>query len=125
MALTRLERRSRIKMRIRKDICGTKDVPRLSVFRSNKGIYVHLLTTTRAKPCYRFPHAIKKLRGRQGSIKQNRLNWLVNWLPKNQKAVASWQWFSTGMVIYTTAGLRLWLKRYEKVDLNSNKLCQT
>ncbi len=84
-----------------------------------------LLTTTKEKPCYPFPHAIKKLRRRQGLIKQNRLNWLENWLPKNQKAVASSQWFSTGMVIYTTAGLRLWLKRYEKVDLNSNKLCQT
>ena len=30
-------------MRIRKDIYGTKDVPRLSVFRSNKGIYVQFI----------------------------------------------------------------------------------
>ena len=30
-------------MRIRKDIYGTKDVPRLSVFRSNKQIYVQFI----------------------------------------------------------------------------------
>ncbi len=29
MALTKLERRSRIKMRIRKDIYGTKDIPEI------------------------------------------------------------------------------------------------
>ncbi len=49
MALTKLERRSRIKMRIRKDIYGTKDVPRLSVFRSNKGIYVQFIDDDEGK----------------------------------------------------------------------------
>jgi large subunit ribosomal protein L18 len=49
MALTKLERRSRIKMRIRKDIYGTKDVPRLSVFRSNKQIYVQLIDDAEGK----------------------------------------------------------------------------
>jgi large subunit ribosomal protein L18 len=43
MALTKLERRKRIKMRIRKDIYGTKDLPRLSVYRSNKQIYVQFV----------------------------------------------------------------------------------
>lgn len=43
MALTRLERRNRIKMRIRKQISGTNEKPRMSVFRSNKGIYVQLI----------------------------------------------------------------------------------
>ena len=36
-------RRSRIKMRIRKVISGTADRPRMSVFRSNKRIYVQLI----------------------------------------------------------------------------------
>ncbi|MCB0805630.1 MAG: 50S ribosomal protein L18 [Bacteroidales bacterium] len=36
-------RRSRIKMRIRKVILGTPDRPRMSVFRSNKQIYVQLI----------------------------------------------------------------------------------
>jgi large subunit ribosomal protein L18 len=43
MALTRQERRFRIKMRIRKQISGTNEKPRMSVFRSNKGIYVQLI----------------------------------------------------------------------------------
>ena len=43
MALSKRERRLRIKNRIRKKINGTADVPRLSVFRSNKHIYVQLV----------------------------------------------------------------------------------
>ena len=43
MALTKQERRSRIKRRIRKSITGTGDTPRMSVFRSNKQIYVQLV----------------------------------------------------------------------------------
>jgi len=43
MALTKLERRTRIKLRIHKIIRGTKDKPRLSVFRSNRGIYIQLI----------------------------------------------------------------------------------
>ncbi|MBU1720703.1 MAG: 50S ribosomal protein L18, partial [Bacteroidetes bacterium] len=35
MALSKTERRTRIKMRIRKIINGTTDKPRLTVFRSN------------------------------------------------------------------------------------------
>ena len=36
-------RRYRIKMRIRKIVSGTSDRPRLTVFRSNKEIYVQLV----------------------------------------------------------------------------------
>jgi large subunit ribosomal protein L18 len=43
MALTTLERRARIRMRIRKKISGTAAIPRLAVFRSNKQIYVQLI----------------------------------------------------------------------------------
>jgi large subunit ribosomal protein L18 len=43
MALTKLERRTRIKMRIRKKISGTADIPRLAVYRSNKQIYVQVV----------------------------------------------------------------------------------
>jgi large subunit ribosomal protein L18 len=43
MALTKLERRTRIKMRIRKKISGTAEIPRLAVFRSNKQIYVQVV----------------------------------------------------------------------------------
>jgi large subunit ribosomal protein L18 len=43
MALTKLERRTRIKMRIRKKMSGTADRPRLAVYRSNKQIYVQVV----------------------------------------------------------------------------------
>lgn len=43
MALTKLERRTRIRMRIRKKISGTAERPRLAVFRSNKQIYVQVV----------------------------------------------------------------------------------
>jgi len=43
MALTKIERRSRIKKRIRKVVSGTAERPRMSVFRSNNQIYVQLI----------------------------------------------------------------------------------
>ena len=43
MALTKLERRNRIKMRIRKKLHGTAELPRLAVYRSNKQIYVQVV----------------------------------------------------------------------------------
>jgi len=43
MALSKLERRARIKRRIRKIISGTSTKPRLSVYRSNKEIYAQLV----------------------------------------------------------------------------------
>jgi large subunit ribosomal protein L18 len=46
MALTRTERRQRIKYRIRKVVNGTAERPRLSVFRSNDQIYAQLIDDT-------------------------------------------------------------------------------
>jgi len=43
MALTKIERRQRIKYRIRKVVGGTAERPRMSVFRSNKAIYVQFI----------------------------------------------------------------------------------
>jgi large subunit ribosomal protein L18 len=43
MALTKQERRYRIRKRIRKVVSGTAQAPRMSVFRSNKAIYVQLI----------------------------------------------------------------------------------
>ena len=43
MALTKLERRNRIRKRVRKIVSGTATRPRMSVFRSNKQIYAQLI----------------------------------------------------------------------------------
>lgn len=46
MGLTKTERKTRIKKRIRKISEGTAERPRLSVFRSNKEIYAQLIDDT-------------------------------------------------------------------------------
>lgn len=46
MALNKVERRHRIRRRIRKVVSGNSSVPRLSVFRSNKEIYAQLIDDT-------------------------------------------------------------------------------
>jgi large subunit ribosomal protein L18 len=49
MALTKNERRTRIKNRIRKIVSGTEARPRLSVFRSNKEIYAQIVDDVSGK----------------------------------------------------------------------------
>ena len=49
MALTKNERRQRIKNRIRKIVSGTAARPRLSVFRSNKEIYAQIVDDVTGK----------------------------------------------------------------------------
>jgi large subunit ribosomal protein L18 len=49
MALTKLERRIRIKHRIRKRLSGVAERPRMSVYRSNKEIYVQLVDDVQGK----------------------------------------------------------------------------
>lgn len=46
MALSKLERRLRIKRRIRKVSFGTAERPRLAVYRSNKEIYAQIINDT-------------------------------------------------------------------------------
>ena len=43
MALSKVERRLRIRRRIRKSVSGTAQKPRLSVFRSNANIYAQII----------------------------------------------------------------------------------
>ncbi|QIE59212.1 50S ribosomal protein L18 [Rasiella rasia] len=43
MALSKTDRRDRIRFRIRKTVSGTAERPRLAVYRSNKEIYAQLI----------------------------------------------------------------------------------
>lgn len=52
MANTKTYRRNRIRQRIKKIITGTKDFPRLSVFRSNKEIYCQLIDDVSGKTLF-------------------------------------------------------------------------
>ena len=47
MALSKIERRQRIKFRIKKIVSGTAQRPRLVVFRSNSEIYAHVIDDTK------------------------------------------------------------------------------
>lgn len=49
MALSKTERRDRIRKRIRKISFGTAERPRLSVYRSNKEIYAQVIDDTEGK----------------------------------------------------------------------------
>lgn len=43
MALSKIEKRQKIKRRVRRNIFGTETKPRLSVYRSNKEIYAQII----------------------------------------------------------------------------------
>jgi len=43
MAMSKIERRQRIRYRIRKHVSGSPDRPRMAVYRSNKQIYVQFI----------------------------------------------------------------------------------
>ena len=49
MALSKNERRDRIRFRIRKSVSGSINRPRLAVFRSNKEIYAQLIDDVNGK----------------------------------------------------------------------------
>ncbi len=49
MTLTKIERRDRIRKRIKKVVKGSQEVPRLSVFRSNTHIYVQFVDDVAGK----------------------------------------------------------------------------
>ncbi|QNJ98051.1 50S ribosomal protein L18 [Constantimarinum furrinae] len=49
MALSKEDRRQRLRFRIRKTVSGTEQRPRLAVFRSNKEIYAQLIDDVNGK----------------------------------------------------------------------------
>lgn len=49
MASKKVEKRAKIKRRIRKNVFGSTDKPRLSVFRSNKAIYAQIIDDVEGK----------------------------------------------------------------------------
>ncbi len=49
MALSKKDKRFRIKKRVRKKISGTEEKPRMSVFRSNKHIYVQFIDDEKSR----------------------------------------------------------------------------
>ncbi len=67
MSLTKMERRARIKLRIRKRITGSSESPRLTVFRSNKQIYVQLVDDRSGKTLVSASSREKELAAAKGT----------------------------------------------------------
>jgi large subunit ribosomal protein L18 len=67
MALTKQERRYRIKKRIRKIVSGTAERPRLNVFRSNKQIYAQLIDDLSGKTLMAVSSLNKDFVGAEGT----------------------------------------------------------
>lgn len=67
MALTKIERRTRIKSRVRSVVSGTADRPRLSVYRSNKQIYVQLIDDVQGTTLLATSSSDKTIIGNDGS----------------------------------------------------------
>ena len=65
MAITKDFRRKRIKMRIRKVIKGTPELPRFTVFRSNKEIYVQIIDDLAGKTLLAASSRDKELIGKK------------------------------------------------------------
>jgi len=68
MALSKLDRRQRIKFRIRKIVSGTAESPRLSVFRSNKEIYAQLINDVAGTTLFSISSNDKAIDGKGSKI---------------------------------------------------------
>lgn len=66
MALTKLNRRLRIKRRVRKVVSGTAERPRMSVYRSNKEIYAQLVDDSIGKTILSASSRDKEIAGNKG-----------------------------------------------------------
>ena len=67
MALTKRERRLRIKRRVRKSISGTAERPRMSVFRSNKQISVQIIDDVTGKTIVSISSSVKEIAEKNGN----------------------------------------------------------
>jgi large subunit ribosomal protein L18 len=67
MALTKTERRVRIKSRVRRIVTGSAERPRLSVFRSNKQIYAQLVDDLNATTMVAASSTEKEIAGENGN----------------------------------------------------------
>lgn len=67
MALTKTQRRNRIKLRSRSVISGTSARPRMCVFRSNKQIYVQLIDDVQGVTLNSLSSSNKEIAEKQGN----------------------------------------------------------
>lgn len=62
-SFSRITRRNRIKVAVRKKVCGTEERPRLCVFRSNSNIYVQIIDDSKGATLLSVSSLSKELEG--------------------------------------------------------------
>ena len=72
MAGIKLSRRAKIKQGIRKRLAGSAERPRLSVYRSNKGIYAQIIDDTTGKTLVSASSLSKDFAGNGTKIEQSK-----------------------------------------------------
>lgn len=87
MALTKRERRIKIKQRVRVTISGTKEKPRLSVFRSNKQIYAQFIDDNEGKTLLSVSSLDKSLTGKDGITKKEQARLVGKLAAEKSKAL--------------------------------------
>ena len=70
MGLTQLEKKERIRRRVRKKVNGTAERPRLSVFRSNKDIYAQIIDDEAGHTLVAASSRDKDIAGQEGTKSQ-------------------------------------------------------
>ncbi len=73
MAVSKQDRRNKIRKRVRKSITGTASRPRLSVFRSNKEIYAQIIDDVEGKTLVAASSRDKGVSAEGGKAKQAEL----------------------------------------------------
>ena len=110
--VTKQERRNKIKTRIRGKVSGTAERPRMTVFRSNKQIYVQLVDDSEGKTL-----ASASSKGIEEGTK-------TEVAAKVGQAIAepaSLRLYSTATVICSMVELNHWLTLHATEDLNFKK----
>ncbi len=115
--VTKIQRRNKIKARIRGKISGTAARPRMSVFRSNKQIYVQLIDDLAGIPSAEpRPKALRKAQSAKSLPRSVRKS------PRRPSPQASPKSFSTVTVTSSTVVLNHWLTPLAMAVSNSKSL---
>lgn len=67
MALSKIESRAKIKMRVRKVVTGSAERPRMSIYRSNKEIYAQLIDDAQGVTLLTASSKAKDIAGQEGT----------------------------------------------------------
>ena len=108
-------------MRVRKKVSGTAERPRMTVFRSNKQIYVQFIDDLRGVTLASASSLDKEVAEQMKGI--NKCQEASSQQSVPQPRASRW-YLSTATVTFTTDELNSWPTPQGKADLNFKRLCQ-